>query len=117
MANRPDIRQPIIRFEGISKRFAGVTALRDVSFEIRAGECHALVGENGAGKSTIDKLVREGAAILLISSELSEILNLSTRIIALREGRLMGELPRNQVDQESLMRLMAGVATAAPSSC
>src|SRR5262245_10229714 len=47
----------ILRFEGISKFFAGVTALRGVSFEIREGDCHALVGENGAGKSTLGKIV------------------------------------------------------------
>ena len=49
-------------------------------------------------------------AILLISSELPDVLNLSTRILVLRQGRLMGELPRADADQESLMRLMAGVA-------
>jgi ABC-type Fe3+/spermidine/putrescine transport system ATPase subunit len=48
---------PILRFEGISKRFAAVTALSTVSFAIREGECHALVGENGAGKSTLGKIV------------------------------------------------------------
>ncbi len=39
----------------------------------------------------------------------SEVLNLSTRIIVLREGRRQGELPRTQANQEALMRLMAGV--------
>jgi ABC-type sugar transport system ATPase subunit len=49
--------EPILRFEGISKFFGGVTALKDVSFAIRAGDCHALVGENGAGKSTLGKII------------------------------------------------------------
>ncbi len=48
---------PIVRFEGIGKRFPGVQALRDVTLDIRRGACHALMGENGAGKSTLGKIL------------------------------------------------------------
>jgi len=41
--------------EGIGKSFPGVRALDNVSFEVRPGEVHALMGENGAGKSTFIK--------------------------------------------------------------
>jgi ribose transport system ATP-binding protein len=42
---------------GITKSFGGVAALRDVDFELRAGQIHGLVGENGAGKSTMMKII------------------------------------------------------------
>jgi ribose transport system ATP-binding protein len=49
--------QPIVRMEGIEKHFAGVHALKGCRFELMAGEVHALVGENGAGKSTMMKVL------------------------------------------------------------
>ena len=45
----------LISFEGITKRFGGTTALRDVSLHLDQGEILALLGENGAGKSTLIK--------------------------------------------------------------
>jgi ABC-type sugar transport system ATPase subunit len=62
-------------------------------------EIHALIG----------RLAAEGHGVLLISSELPEILSLSSRILVLRSGRLAAELPHQQASQESLLRHMAGV--------
>jgi ABC-type sugar transport system ATPase subunit len=47
----------LLAASSISKSFEGVSALRRVSFDLREGEVHALVGENGAGKSTFIKIV------------------------------------------------------------
>jgi ribose transport system ATP-binding protein len=47
----------LLHLENITKRFPGVLALDKVNLEIRAGEVHGLVGENGAGKSTIIKTI------------------------------------------------------------
>ena len=51
------ITRPLIRFEGVTKRFHAVTALENVSFDVRPGEFLALCGENGAGKSTLMKIL------------------------------------------------------------
>jgi ABC-type sugar transport system ATPase subunit len=47
----------IIRLDRVSKRFGGIVAVNEVSFAIGRGEIHAVVGENGAGKSTIMKML------------------------------------------------------------
>ena len=47
----------LISARGISKQFAGVEVLTDVDLELRKGEIHALLGENGAGKSTFAKIL------------------------------------------------------------
>jgi len=45
--------EPLLRAEGLGKRFGERVALREVSFELRAGELVAVVGPNGAGKTTL----------------------------------------------------------------
>lgn len=47
--------QPMIRMENIRKHFGNVVALNGVTFDVSAGECHCLLGDNGAGKSTFIK--------------------------------------------------------------
>ena len=51
------MQDTILKIQNISKFYPGVTALHNVSFEIKAGEARALCGENGAGKSTLIKCI------------------------------------------------------------
>ena len=48
---------PAVRMTGIAKRFGDCQAVRDASLEVMPGEIHALVGENGAGKSTMMRIL------------------------------------------------------------
>jgi ABC-type sugar transport system ATPase subunit len=67
------------------------------------------VGAKAAIHGLIDELAGQGIAIMLISSELPELLNLSSRVLVMREGRLVGELKREEANQDRVLRLMAGV--------
>ena len=49
--------QTVLELHGITKIFPGVKALDQVHFDLKAGEIHALMGENGAGKSTFIKVI------------------------------------------------------------
>lgn len=49
--------ETLVRMENVTKKFPGVTALQDISFDVKAGEIHVLLGENGAGKSTLMKIL------------------------------------------------------------
>ncbi len=59
---------------------------------------------------------RQGVAVLLISTELEEILDLADRIIVLSRGRVAGEMPRSDVDLESLGLLMGGAFIDDPTA-
>src|SRR5215210_5308619 len=56
----------------------------------------------------IDDLAKEGKAILLISSELEEVLSMSDRIVVMREGRVTGEFKREVATQENVMTAATG---------
>jgi rhamnose transport system ATP-binding protein len=71
------------------------------------------VGTKADVHRTISHLAAQGLTILLISSELPEILGMSDRVLVMREGRLVAEFPRAEATQERIIEAAAGVKEAA----
>jgi ribose transport system ATP-binding protein len=53
----PPSRGPVLQAASTSKRFGGAVALREVDFDLNPGEIHAPMGKNGAGESTLMKIL------------------------------------------------------------
>jgi len=77
---------PVLEARGLAKRFGGVQAVRDVSFTVSAGECVVLAGDNGAGKSTVIKMV-------------SGVIQPTAGDVWFEGMRLTGKTPRQVRDQ------------------
>jgi rhamnose transport system ATP-binding protein len=71
------------------------------------------VGTKADVHRTISHLAAEGLTILLISSELPEILGMSDRVLVMREGRLVAEFPRAEATQERIIEAAAGLKESA----
>jgi ABC-type sugar transport system ATPase subunit len=74
------------------------------------------IGAKGEIHRLIDELAAAGHAILMISSELPEVLNLSTRVIVMRNGRLVANLDRSEATAERVLKMMTGCGETAASS-
>jgi ABC-type sugar transport system ATPase subunit len=70
------------------------------------------VGAKAEIYQLLDELACEGKALLVVSSELPELIGLCRRILVMRGGRLAGEVARADFSEAALMQLMAGVAAA-----
>jgi ribose transport system ATP-binding protein len=66
------------------------------------------VGAKAEIYDVLHRLAGEGLAVLFVSSEMEEILSLADRGLVMHEGRLAGELARDQLSEENVMRLAAG---------
>jgi rhamnose transport system ATP-binding protein len=73
------------------------------------------VGTKAEVHRLLDELVADGVAVLMISSELPEVLGMADRILVLREGRLVAELSRADADEDSIMRAATGQAAGVGS--
>jgi ribose transport system ATP-binding protein len=66
------------------------------------------VGARGEIYALMDDLARRGVAILMISSDMEEVLGVSSRVAVMHEGRLAGLLERDEVSEEAVMQLATG---------
>jgi ABC-type sugar transport system ATPase subunit len=111
---------PVNRIDAPVASFSGGNQQKIVLTKWLAARCPVLivdeptrgvdVGAKAEIHALIDELAAAGSAVVLISSEMPEILNLSTRIVVFRSGTVVGELSRPSATADGLMRLMAGVA-------
>lgn len=119
---------PLLQVENISKRFAGVHALRGVNLLLSKGEVLAVVGENGAGKSTLMKILagvqspddgkiivdgkqrridscstamRHGIVLIHQELNLADNLDVGTNIFLGREPTRLGLIDRARIEAES----------------
>jgi len=63
----------------------------------------------------MDELARQGMAILFVSSEMEEVIGMSDRALVMHEGRITGELLREELTEEGVMRLATGAVPASGS--
>ena len=66
------------------------------------------VGARSEIYALMEQLAADGVAVLMISSDLEEILGMSDRVLVLHEGRLTGELARTELSEEAVMHLATG---------
>ena len=106
----PDLREPIANLSGGNQQKVLIgrwllTAPRILILD------EPTRGIDVAAKAEIHQLIAQlaaqGAAVLMISSELPEILGMSHRVMVMREGRVTGILEREQADQETILALAA----------
>jgi ribose transport system ATP-binding protein len=57
----------------------------------------------------INALAEEGVAIIMVSSEMPEIIGMSDRVLVMRDGRVMGELSKPDINEENMIKLSMGV--------
>jgi ABC-2 type transport system ATP-binding protein len=84
--------QPMIKVENLTKRYAGVTALNGVSFEVQRGEIVGFLGPNGAGKSTAMRIL---TGFIPASSGRAEVAGLDVFENSLEVRKRVGYMPEN----------------------
>jgi ribose transport system ATP-binding protein/inositol transport system ATP-binding protein len=66
------------------------------------------VGAKGEIYSIMSDMVKRGLSIIMISSELPEVINMSDRVLVMHKGQITGELKKDELEQEKIMKLATG---------
>ena len=66
------------------------------------------VGAKAEIYKNINKLAESGMAIIMISSEMEEIINMCDRVMIMRQGKIVGELEKNDMTENNLIKLSMG---------
>ena len=69
------------------------------------------IGAKAEVQSIIQQLADQGRGIVLISSELEDVVEGSTRVVVLNRGTVVGELGRDEIDEHKIMELMGSAPT------
>ncbi len=98
----------VLKASGLTKRFGGVTALRDVGFTLRAGQTLGVVGESGSGKSTLGRIITrlqtpDDGRVLLDDIDLFGLNRRQLRQ-ARRRIQLVPQDPRNSLNPSMTVR-------------
>jgi len=107
----PDVEQPVMYLSGgnqqkvvLAKWLSADSSLFILDEPTRGID----VGSKAEIYDLIRRLAERGKAILLVSSELDEILHLADRILVMHRGRITGELRREEATEERIMQLATG---------
>ncbi len=71
------------------------------------------IGSKAAVHAFMSELAAQGLSVIMVSSEIPEIMGMSDRVIVMREGRIAGRFERNELTAEKLVRAAAGITEAA----
>lgn len=106
----------VIQTKNLCKTYSGITVLHNVNFSLKRGEVHALVGENGAGKSTIIKILSgvekpdEGSEIVLMGKSFTHLEPSQTTAMGLAViYQDISLFPNLSVMENMTMGMMSGI--------
>ncbi|MCD2183465.1 sugar ABC transporter ATP-binding protein [Rhizobium sp. GN54] len=72
------------------------------------------IGSKAAVHAFMSELAAQGLSVIMVSSEIPEIMGMSDRVIVMREGRMVGRFERAELSAEKLVRAAAGISETAP---